>query len=423
MVSIPLGKTDWKRRTADEPDILLENRIFESNPTNLIEQTALLSRPGLRRYLEVGEGPIRGMYSQPGSFSDGLFVVSGDELYLVGSDDTVTLLGAGIYNDGGSSVSMAATSNIGATPEFLWLADGRSLWVFTENAQALSTLTGSGTVNNGDKIHIDATYYQFTTGSVDAGSPAGTLANPWLVAKGVTTAEALDNLAAAINDDGDEGVQYSVALTAHPGVTAPSNSTTTLTIRARAFGVLGNGIVTVVDTGANLSFTGATMAGGGGLLLYEVPVPDDVGIISVGYIAGYIICVVVQGEGMNGRFYWVEPGETDIDPLNFATAERSPDPAYSVRVIGDQFWLFGANSTEVWYPTGDINAPFRRVQGQLFDRGVWDGTDAQIKGQVILVDNDGSVYLVAGGNPQKISDNSIEERIRKAMAAQKLGGL
>ncbi len=121
----------------------------------------------------------------------------------------------------------------------------------------------------------------------------------------------------------------------------------------------------------------------------------------------------------NGRFYWIEPGENTINALNFATAERSPDPVISVRSVGDQFWLLGTNSTEVWYPTGNADAPFLRTQGKVFDRGIWEGTDVQIEDLIVLIDQDGVCYAIAGGGPQRISNNSVEERIRNAIREQK----
>lgn len=290
MVSIPLGMSDWRRAVADEAEILTKNRYFEANPTNLGEsgQVALLSRPALRKFLEVGEGPIRAIYSQPGSFDDALFVVSYDSLYRVDTDETVTKIAGGIFGESlNASPSMVATSRIGTTPEYLFVADGRILWVYD------------------------------------------------------------------------------------------------------------------------------------GTSLTQVTVPDDVGVVSVGYIASFVICVIAQGYGVNGRFYWINPGETTINALNFATAERSPDPLFSVRVVGDQFWLLGTNSTEVWYATGDPSTPFMRVQGRVFDRGVWGGTDVIIGDSVLVVDQDGVVQRIGGG-PQRVSNNSIEERIRKAMRLQTL---
>lgn len=291
MTSIPLGRTDWKRATADEPIVSLKNRYFEENPTNMVEQTALLSRPGLQKFLDVGSGPIRAIYCQPGSFNDALFVVAYDSLYRISVDETVTFLSADIAGADieGNSPSLAATAQIGAVPEYLYIADGEKL----------------------------------------------------------------------------------------------------------------------------LLYDGATVT--------TVATPDDIGIISVAVIASYIIAVCSPGEGYNGRFYWIEPAETTIDPINFATAERTPDTVVSVRVVGDQFWLLGLNSTEVWYPTGDFDTPFVRTQGRVFDRGVWEGSDVQIKDSVMLVDNDGVVYQIINGAPQRVSNNAMEERIRKAIRTEIIG--
>ncbi len=281
---IPLGRSAYSRRVAQDPEIRVLNRYFESDPTNQVDQVALIARARLKRLLPVGTGPIRGWYSQPGSFADALFVVSGDTLWRVDGNLALTAIGSGIAGEfSGGTVSMTATD------EYLFVADGRLLWVYD----------------------------------------------------------------------------------------------------------------------------GATLT--------QVAVPDDAGVISVGMIANFVIVVIAQGYGMNGRFYWIEPGDTTIDPLNFATAERSPDPLWNVTVVGDQFWLPGTNTTETWYPTGNPDAPFLRVQGRLFDRGTWEGVTIAIKDTLITVDTDGVVYAI-GAAPQRISNSGIEERIRRAMAAQRASG-
>jgi hypothetical protein len=286
---IPLSPTDYQRLVTKSPGLPITNRYFEKNPTNISDQVALVTRPGLKKWLTVGSGPIRQIYSQIGSFNDDLFVISGEELYRINADTEVVTYLDNEMSGGTATPSMVATSALGSTPEYLYIADGKVLWVY--------------------------------------------------------------------------------------------NGTT----------------------------------------LSQVAVPDDLGVTSVAYIAGYIIVVVAADEGMNGRFYWIEPGETTIDALNFATAERAPDPTISCRVVGDQIWFLGKTSTEVWYPSGSPEAPFMRTQGRAFDRGIWEGTDIQIKDTVILVDTDGVVYTITGGGPQRISDNSIEEQIRKAVRTQVLG--
>jgi hypothetical protein len=424
MSVLALGKSLWKRLVAQEPEILLRNRYFETNPTDLTEQSAFLCRPGLTKWLDVGDGPIRAVYSQPGSFSDALFVASGDSLYRVDTDNTVTLIG-GITGDPLGYVSMTATAKVGDLPAFLYIADGDALYLYMEDGYARGTLTATAIATT-NKIHIGTTYYQWTSGAVDTGTPAGTNANPWLVALGGDLATSIYNLALALAAEGVAGVDYSTNVTANTQVTYQGYSGTTLEIRALDAGIGGDAIVTVVDSGAGITWGAATLQNGGDPILSQVQVPDDLGVISVGFIASYVIVVITQGQGFNGRWFWIEPGETIIRPLNFATAERSPDPLYQVLVLGDQFMLLGQATTEIWYPNGQtgiandgtVNVPFSRVSGQLYDRGSWEGTAVQLKENLFIVDSDGAVFNIAGGL-QRISNPGIEEMIRTAIQAER----
>lgn len=415
-MDIPLSRSDYFRGVAKEAQIRTRNRYFEQNPVLTEKQAALIARMGLRRYLYVGAGPIRATYSCPGSFDDALFVASEDNLYRVDTDGTVTFIGALGSPDQRNSVSMAATSNIGETPAYLFVATGGAFMCYMENGYALGTISGSPA--NGNVVRIGSVYYQFTNGSVDAGTPLGTLAFPWLVALGTSDSEAWQNLADAIGNMGVPGTQYSTALTASTEVIVQSNSTTAVTVRATALGAAGNAVVTT-ETGAGIAWTAGTLTGGGGPVWFQVATPDDVGIISVGYIASHVVCVPAQGQGINGRFFWIDPGETTIDPLDFATAERAPDPISEVVVFGDQFWLPGDNTTEVWYFTGNEDSPVLRVQGVVFDRGAWPGTAVQVKESMIIVDNNGEVFQLTGaGQPKKISRPDVAERIREAIQYQ-----
>lgn len=418
MVDIPLSRSDYFRNVAKEARILTRNRYFEQNPVLTETQSALIARPGLRRWLEVGDGPIRGIYSQAGSFSDALFVASGENLYRVGTDSAVTLIGAIPSAGPTSAVVMAATSNIGVTPANLFVASGSSLMCYIENGYARGTITG--TPANTNVVRLGSSYYQFTNASVNAGTPAGTVANPWLVALGASAADAWTNLYSAIGAAGAAGTQYSTALTVNLDAQTTNFTSTQVDVRANALGALGNAVVTT-ETGGAISWSAGTLTGGGSPIWFQVATPDDVGVISLGYISSYVVVVPAQGQDINGRFYWIDPGETSIDPLDFATAERAPDPISGVVIFGDQFWLPGDKTTETWYFSGNEDAPVLRVQGVVFDRGAWAGTAIQVKDSMIIVDNEGAVFQIAGA-PKRISRPDIEERIRKAIAVQTLRG-
>ena len=419
MVDLPLARGDYFRGVAKEARIRIRNRYFETNPVLSANQVALLGRMGMRRFVQVGEGPIRAVYSQAGTFDDDLFVVSYDTLYRVSkTDGTVTTILSGMTGTSlRSVVKMAATANIGETPAFLFIADGAVLYVYMENSYARGTY-GGGTPANLDKIVIGGTEsYAFTSGSVDAGAPAGTVANPWLVKVGATPTESFLNLFNAINATGVPGVDYSTAKTApSEQIQALAYTAAQLQVRAIDLGALGNAITTTAPVGTN-AWGAATLTGGGGTTINQVQTPDDIGVMDVGYIASHVVVIPSQDQGVNGQYYWIEPGEMTIDPLNFATAERAPDPIYGVVVFGDQFWLPGQTTTEVWYFTGDIDAPVSRLQGVVFDRGTWAGTALQVKDSMIIVDNDGGVFQISGGI-KRISRPDIEEQIREAIQYQ-----
>ena len=415
MADIPLARSDYFRGVAKEARIRTKNRYFEQNPVLTDQQVAMIARMGMRRFTYVGPGPIRGIYSQSGSFNDAVFVVSYDELWKIDTDGTATLVFTGFTGDSlRRYVSMAATSKIGTTPEYLFIADGSVLYLYIDNGYAIGTL--SGTAANGNQVRIGSVYYQFTSGSVDAGTPNGGAANPWLVALGGTATLSMLNLFDAIGATGTPGTTYSTALTASTEVIPTSVSGAALNVRSTLVGVFGNATVTT-ETGASLAWGSGTLTGGGSPTITQVATPDDVGIVSVGYIASYVVCVPTQGQDINGRFYWINPGETTIDALDFATAERAPDPIYQVVVFGDQFWLPGSTTTEVWYFTGNLDAPVLRMQGVVFDQGTWEGTAVQIKDSMITVNNEGEVFQVSGGI-KKISRPDIAQQIREAIQAQ-----
>lgn len=418
--AIPLGRADFKRDSTKIPRIALRNRYFEEDPVLTEDQVSLPARPGMRYGLACGEGPIRHVKNFPGAFGDDLFVVSYLNLYRVNKSTlAVTDLGqiGTVVTD---SVSMVATGNVGDIPEHLFVCDGGTLWCYTENGYATDFLEATGAIANNDTVVIDGIYYKWTNGSVDTGTPDGTSGAPWLVDLGATNAEALDNLFAAIGDTGTPGTTYSTALTPHTTVRGYNVSSTQLFVQALDAGIAGNGIA-VSETGANIAWDGATLSGGGSPTLLQVPMPDDVGAISLGYIASHVIVVPAQGFGVNGRFYWIEPGEVTVDPLNYATAERSTDAIFQVVVFGDQFWLMGQDTTETWFFTGDPDAPVQRTQGITFDSGVWEGTAIQVGDGLIGVDPHGDVWLISG-QKTKISTPDIAERLRDAMQLQRVLG-
>lgn len=417
-VKVDFFSGDYSRTAiADGGPIIQRNRYFELNPQLSSDGVSLLARPALRYLTTVGEGPIRGLYTEEGLFQGNLFVASYDALFRLKPDLTQSQLYTGLNNPEGGIVNMTGTAPIGDVPEFLFFADGRNLFIYIADGYATGTL--SGAPSDTDQVRIDLTYYQFTAGSVDAGAPAGTLANPWLVAMGSGTPEALSNFAAAVSANGTSGTQYSTALTANPSVKVIGTSNSQVTVQANIPGLTGNSIITT-ETGGALAWTqGGTLAGGGAEQVRVVQMPEDVGAFDVATINSFVIVLPTQEGAFKGRFYWIEPGETTVDPLNFATAERSPDEVLGVEVVGDTFYLPGPGSTEVWYVSQDPNNRMQRLQGVVFDRGTWEGTATAIHGALMVCGADGAVFKITGGAPQRVSTPGIAQEIREAIQEQR----
>lgn len=403
MTQIPLGIGAYSRPYARMPEIRMENRFFEQNPIGA-EKVALLSRPGTKLFLEVGLGPIRKLHSQAGVFGGDLFIVSGTALFRY--DGTTVTEISGLVQGVGYPVMTSV-----AIPgwEALFVSDGVILQYYEGESPAAATFSAAA-IDANETVTIGGVVYSFTAGSVDAGAPAGTALAPWLVKLGGTLAESLTNLFAAIGNTGTPGVAYSTGLVEHADVRSRGLLATGFDVVARASGVAGNDI-TVSTTGAGVLWSSVTLAGGGGHVLKQSSVPDDAGIVDLAVLSSYVVCA----EAASRRFFWLKPGEVDIDPLDFSSAESEPDEIVNLLVAGDQLWIFGQSSTEAWYASGDATQPFLRAQGRAFSQGVIPGTVARVQDAIVVVGQDRVAYRIAGG-PERISHHGIEELLRRWQA-------
>ncbi|UZK69599.1 packaged DNA stabilization protein gp10 [Sphingomonas sp. S1-29] len=143
-----------------------------------------------------------------------------------------------------------------------------------------------------------------------------------------------------------------------------------------------------------------------GTTLARIELPDNRAVIDVDVINSYFVCITAPGQ-----FYWLAPGASTFDALDFATAEALPDGLRAARRIRDDVFLFGSQSIEVWQSTGDANSLYQRAPGRLIDRGVQAReTVVAFDNSVVFVGDDGLVYRLSDV-PKRISNNGIEERI------------
>jgi hypothetical protein len=143
--------------------------------------------------------------------------------------------------------------------------------------------------------------------------------------------------------------------------------------------------------------------------------PDYPGAVNVAYLDGYFVF-----NEPNSQKVWVTAllDGTSVDPLDFASAEGSPDGLVSLIVDHREAWLFGTTSVEVWYNAGLPDFPLQRIQGAFneigcaapysvakLDNGLfWLGSDARGKG---------IVYRANGYSGERISTHAVEWQIQQ----------
>jgi hypothetical protein len=188
--------------------------------------------------------------------------------------------------------------------------------------------------------------------------------------------------------------------------------------------VSGTGPVSIADNGAVLFFA----CNGPSYTYYEptgefnqITDANFPGAVTVGYLDTQFIF-----NEPNSQRIWsvdtIDPNNGDyiyplvFDPLTFSSADGSPDGVVAINVDHRQLWVFGTDSTEVWYNAGLANFPLSPIQGAFNEIGCvaafsiakldntlfWLGTDP--RGQ-------GIVYRANGYGAARVSTHAIEYAI------------
>jgi hypothetical protein len=144
-------------------------------------------------------------------------------------------------------------------------------------------------------------------------------------------------------------------------------------------------------------------------VLTPIYTPGFYGTPRLANIDGYGIAVRLG----TGQFYISAIDDfSQWNPLDFATAEGSPDNLLTVVASHREAWLGGSKTTEVWDDAGTADFPFERIGSAFIEHGTTGPYSAQaLDNTVFWLGEDGIVWRANGYSPLRISTHAIEEAI------------
>lgn len=143
-----------------------------------------------------------------------------------------------------------------------------------------------------------------------------------------------------------------------------------------------------------------------------VPLPTPYAAGSIAQLGKYLLVSCSK----NDRFYYIPPGEVDIKPLHFYTAEKQSDEISAIRVIGDKIVVLGRSTVEFWHLSPQISSDedvFVPYVANALNIGTIPGSALVVKNMLVFTGTDHMVYVLSD-TAQVISTYPISESIRLA---------
>lgn len=140
---------------------------------------------------------------------------------------------------------------------------------------------------------------------------------------------------------------------------------------------------------------------------------------SVTYMDGYVVFTKMN----SNEFFWTDLYSTQVEALNFASAETNPDHVVKVLSNNEDLWVFGGTTTELWYDLGSGNTVFERRQGILVETGAASPMTIEKLNNTVFwlaVDDRGGpiVYMANGYSPVRVSTFAIENILQSCTSDQ-----
>lgn len=350
----------------------------------------LQATPGLILFAQASIARTRGSIETNGR----AFFVIGNKFVEVHSNGTTTEYAGTILTDVGF-VSMATNFTQ------VCFVDGPNGYIFTL-ANTINTL-------------LDPTF------DVSADWTAG---SGWAVSGGVGTATGAISTALSTTPTSlIAGVSYSVTYT----INTRSAGSLTVSLGGTAGtprSVAGTYTETIVAGSSNtlLSFTGTGFTGV--IDNASVTVLDSLVRITNAYFLGattvtFLDQYFVFTKPNSGTYYISALGDGSTgDPTQFANAEANPDNLVGGITIHQEVWLFGTESIEPVYDSGNLAFPLSPIQGSVIEYGcAAAGSIAKASNTVFWLGSDKEggllVWMANGSQPQRISNFGVEFAINE----------
>jgi hypothetical protein len=141
-------------------------------------------------------------------------------------------------------------------------------------------------------------------------------------------------------------------------------------------------------------------------------VRDNIGMVDT--IGSYFI---LSRNDENRFFYMFESDGFILDELNIEQTNSASDVLVGCRTSRRTAYFFGTKSIEPWYLTDNVDSPFNRIDGGVFEVGTIAKHSIAELDAIFFLGGDesgvGAVWTLEGGSPKRISTPAIEFAINK----------
>lgn len=132
-------------------------------------------------------------------------------------------------------------------------------------------------------------------------------------------------------------------------------------------------------------------------------------VTDVAFLDGYFIWTA---DGLD-QFVWTALDDGTLYSGDVGTVEGAPDGLVAILVNHRDILFFGEKTIEIFYNSGDVDAPFQRQGNAFIERGLF-GRDTAVKidNGVVFLGDDRIVYRLDGYTPVRVSTHAIEYQLR-----------